>query len=205
MAVQPNTDTDGTLLTRLPTSVILERLLDEAEGETITLEWIVASLRDRSFGIIMVLISLVGLVPGIATVAGLLLAVPAVQMLLAHSGPVLPGFIAKREVSRKKFERLVVRLIPVLRWMERFVRPRWPTPFEMTKRLVGFVILLLCVTLLTPIPFSHVLPLFAVMLLAFAFLEEDGVCLAISLVLALVSIVISLAAVWGTIEAGLLL
>ncbi len=192
-------------LQRLPTSVILEGLLAEAKGETITLEWIVEHLRDRSFGIILLVTALIALVPGIATIAGLLLAVPAIQMILARHGPVLPRFIANRAVSRQRFERLVVRLIPVLRWMERFVRPRWPTPFEMTKRLVGFVILLLCITLLTPIPFSHVLPLFAVMLLAFAFLEEDGICLAIALFLALISIAVSAAAIWGTVEAGLLL
>ncbi len=195
----------ATPLLRLPTSVILARLLDEAVDETITLQWIVEHLRDRSFGIVMLLIALIGLVPGIATVAGLLLAVPAIQMVLARRGPVLPSIIARRRVSREGFERLVRRLIPVLQWMERFVRPRWPTPFELTKRMVGFVILLLCVTLLAPIPFSHVLPLFAVMLLAFAFLEEDGICLAIALLMALISIALSLAAVWGTIEAGLLL
>ncbi len=190
---------------RLPTSAILQDLLAEAEGETITLEWIVAHLRDRSFGIVMLIIALVGLVPGIATVAGLLLAAPAIQMILAHRGPVLPRVIARREVSREGFERLVLRLIPVLQWMERFVRPRWSTPFESTKRLVGGVILLLCVTLLAPIPFSHVLPLLAVMLLAFAFLEEDGVCLVVALFLTLVSLAVSVATIWGTIEASLLL
>ncbi len=201
---QPRID-DGSLEVRLPTSRILERLLDEAEGEGITLEWIVAHLRDRSFGIVMLLIALVGLVPGIATIAGLLLAVPAVQMILAHHGPVLPRVVGRRRISRRGFEKLVLRLIPVLRWMERFVRPRWSTPIESTKRAVGFVILLLCVTLLAPIPFSHVLPLLSVMLLAFAFLEEDGICLALALFLALVSIAVSIATVWGTVEAGLLL
>lgn len=191
------------VLPRLPTSVILERLLDEATDETITLGWIITNLRDRSFGIIMLLISLVCLVPGIATVAGLLLAAPAIQMLMARDGPVLPRFVSERKVSRESFGRLVKRLIPVLRWMERFVRPRWPTPFVITKRLLGFVILLLCLTLMTPIPFSHILPLFAVMLLAFAFLEEDGICLAVALFMALVSLTISTVAIWGTIEAGL--
>jgi len=190
---------------RLPTSMILQRLLVEAEGETITLEWIIEHLRDRSFGIVMLLIALIGLVPGVATVAGPLLAVPAIQMMLARRGPVLPGVVARRRVSRARFEALVLRLIPVLCWMERFVKPRWSTPLQSTKRLVGFVILLLCVTVLTPIPFSHIPPLLAVMLLAFAFLEEDGICLILALLLALVSIAVSIVTIWGTVEAGLLL
>ena len=43
------------------------------------------------------------------------------------------------------------------------------------------------------------------MLLAFALLEQDGVLLCVALVAAVVSVAISIAAVWGTIEVGLLL
>ncbi len=48
---------------RVPTSIVLNKLLDEAEGETVTLDWIVERLRDRSFGIIMLLIAVVGMLP----------------------------------------------------------------------------------------------------------------------------------------------
>lgn len=190
---------------RKPTSEVLRDLLQEADPSEVTLSWIVLHLRERSFGIVMLLIALVGLVPGIASVAGLILALPAIQMIRAKPTPVLPRMIATRRLSTRRLAALVDRLVPVLRWMERFMRPRWPTPFEATKRVVGVVILLLSATLLAPIPFSHVIPLMAVMLLAFAFLEEDGVLLAVAMVGALLSIVISAATVWGSIEVGLLL
>jgi hypothetical protein len=80
------------------------------------------------------------------------------------------------------------------------VRPRWATPFKTTKRVVGFVILLLGATLLAPLPFSHVIPILAIMLLAFAYLEEDGILLCVALVAAMASLAITGAAVWGTIE-----
>ena len=72
--------------------------------------------------------------------------------------------------------------------MERVVRPRWRTPFEATKRVLGLVILLLGATLLAPLPFSHIIPAVVVMLLAFAFLEEDGVLLCIALAAAVISL-----------------
>jgi len=190
---------------RIPTSVILERLARDAPAGEVSLEWIVENLGERSFGIVMLLVSLVGLVPGTSPLVGILLAVPAVQMILGRQEPVLPRRIAARRVSTRRLVRVLERLIPVLRRIERVVRPRWGTPFEATKRVVGFIILLLCGTLFAPIPFSHVIPAVVIMLLAFAFLEEDGVLLCIALAAAVISVAITSAAVWGVIEAGLLL
>jgi len=190
---------------RVPTSVILEGLVRDAPGDDVSLEWVVAHLRERSFGIVMLLVSVVGLVPGTSPLVAVLLAIPAVQMMLGRQEPILPGRVARRRLSAPRLVRLLRRVIPILKRVERLVRPRWPTPFDMTKRLVGFVILLLCVTLLAPIPFSQVIPVLVIMALAFAYLEEDGVLLCLALVAALLSLAITAGAVWGTIEAGLLL
>jgi len=189
--------------TRIPTSVVLARMLDEAPGREVTLAWLIGRLGERSFGIIMLLIALVGIVPGVAAIVPFLLVLPAIQMLLARNEPVLPRFVANRRISGDRLARLVARLVPVLRWMERFVRPRWRTPFVTTQRVLGVVILLLSATILAPIPFIHVIPLLVIILLAFAFLEGDGILLCIALVAAIVSILGTAAALWGTIEAGL--
>jgi len=71
--------------------------------------------------------------------------------------------------------------------------------------VVGSIILVLCATLFSPIPFSHVIPLLVIMLLAFAFLEEDGVILCIGLFAAAMSLSITAALLWSTVEAVLLL
>jgi hypothetical protein len=136
---------------------------------------------------------------------GILIAVPAVQMLIGRPAPVLPRFIAGRRISTPRLVRLLERVIPLLARMERFVRPRWRTRFEATKRVVGFFILLLGATLLVPIPFSHIIPALVIVLMAFSFLEEDGGLLCIGLAATAISLSISAATVWGTIEAGRLL
>ncbi len=190
---------------RTATSVVLEELLREAPADRVSLAWIVGELRERSFGVVMLLLALVGLVPGIASVAGLLLALPAFQMLRARAAPELPAFLGRRRVPTRRLAALIRRLVPALRWLERLVRPRWTLPFEATKRVVGLVILLLSATLLAPIPFSQVIPSLAIMLLAVAFLEEDGLLLCVALVGALASLAVTAATIWGAIEAGLLL
>ncbi len=177
----------------------------EAEGDTVTLEWIVDHLRDRSFGIIMLLIAVIGLLPGVSPIAGILLFIPAAQMIKAHNGPVLPRKISQRRLSTERLARLIDRTVPILRFMERFVRPRWRTPFKSTKRVIGLAMLLLAGTMLAPLPFSHVFPALVIMLLAFAFLEEDGILLSIALLLAAISLAVTIAAIWGAVEVGLLL
>lgn len=190
---------------RVPTSVILETLVRDAPSGEVTLGWILASLRERSFGIVMLLIALVGLLPGVSALAGVLLAVPAIQMMLGREEPILPARIANRRFSTQRLGRLIGRLTPTLRRIERAVRPRWSTPVGTRKRVVGLITLLLGGTLLVPVPFSHIPPVVAIMLLAFAFLEEDGLMLAIAVTIALVSLAISAATLWGAIEVGLLI
>lgn len=50
--------------------------------------------------------------------------------------------------------------------------------------MVGAVVLLLGASLFVPVPLSNIAPALAVMLLAFAYLEENGVLLCIALVIA---------------------
>jgi hypothetical protein len=188
---------------RVLTSVVLDGLVRNAPIDYVTLDWIVDHLSERSFGIVMLLIALVALIPGASPLAGFLLATIAFQMILARRGPILPRIVAARRLSTHRLVRLVERVVPMLKRIERLVRQRWHTPFEATKRAVGFVIMLLGATLLAPVPFSHVIPALVIMLLAFAFLEEDGVLLCVGLATAVISLCITIAAAWGTIEASL--
>jgi hypothetical protein len=52
--------------------------------------WLMHSLRKRSFGIIMLLLALVAIAPGLSIVAGLLLMIPAFQMIAGKPAPVFP-------------------------------------------------------------------------------------------------------------------
>jgi hypothetical protein len=84
------------------------------------------SLRKRSFGIIMLLLALVAIAPGLLIVAGLLLMIPAFQMIAGKPAPVFPRRIATRSLPTKHFAAVVQRSLPVLRYLEKVVvHPRW--------------------------------------------------------------------------------
>jgi len=85
----------------------------------------------------------------------------------------------------------------VLKYLEKAVRPRCPTPPDLTKRVVGiFVVLLSARLLLMPIPLSNILPAILIALISLGYLEEDGVLLWISLLAALVVLAVDLRLVW---------
>jgi hypothetical protein len=184
----------------VPTSTILAKILDEAPPDSVTLGWFIGNLQERSFGVVMLLLALLGLVPGVSPIMGVLLAIVAVQMMLDHPNPVLPRFIASRKLSTKRIAALIQRLVPWLRRLERFVHPRWSTPIQTTKRAVGFVILLLGLMLLAPVPLSNIVPVLVIMTIAVAFLEEDGLLLCLGGTAAMLLIAFAGLAVWGSVE-----
>jgi hypothetical protein len=184
---------------RLPTSVVLECLIRDAPADHVTLAWLIGHLRTRSFGIILLLLGVCGLLPVVSPVAGLMLAIPAFQMIRAHPAPVFPRRVAERAVATDKLANMLKRIIPALRYLERLIRPRWPTPFEITKRVIGGFVLLLGGCLLAPLPLSNLPVSLTIVLLAFAYLEEDGILLALALAIALGLFAVGAMALWGTV------
>jgi hypothetical protein len=184
-----------------PTSVVLAQLLTEAPPDHVSLVWLIGRLQKRSFGLVMLLLALVSLLPGAGILAGILLGFPAVQMILGRESPSLPRFLASWRISTRHIAGLATRAVPLLERMEALVHPRLPTPFEVTKRLIGFIVLLLAATFISPVPFSQIIPALVIVLISFAYLEEDGVLLCISLVAAVVSLSVTAATVWATLRA----
>jgi hypothetical protein len=179
---------------------VLQRLQDEVPTEHFTLGWLMGSLRKRSFGIIMLLLALVAITPGVSIVAGLLLMIPGFQMIVGQPGPVFPRRIAARPLPTRHLTALMQRAVPVLKYLEKVIHPRWPTPLEATKRLVGTVVVILNTALVfTPIPLSNVVPALLIALISLAYLEEDGLLLSIALLTAIVLLMVELVALWETI------
>jgi hypothetical protein len=138
---------------------VLQELIRQAPAEYVTVGWLTSTLRRHSFGIIMLCLGLLATTPVGSTVPGLILAVIAVQLIVGRTEPVFPHFIMTRRLPTKQLLRLGGRAIHVLKYLEKVVHPRWPMTFEVAKRAVGVMVLLLTVVLLlTPVPLSNVAP-----------------------------------------------
>jgi hypothetical protein len=199
-------DTDGksngnATAAPVPASVVLQRLSDQAPADYFTLGWLLAGLSKHSFGILLLLLSVIAIAPGVAILAGILLFIPAFEMIVGRPSPFFPRRLAAYPLSTPHLAALVQRAIPVLRYLEKFIHPRWPTPHEPTKRLVGLVVATLSATLVfLPIPLSGVVPAMAIGLIALAYLEEDGLLLLIGLLAAIIVLVVEFATVWAMVR-----
>lgn len=181
----------------IPASAVLQRLGDDAPADHFTLGWLMDRLEGRSFGIVMLMLALIAMLPGVSTVASLLLVIPAFQMIAGRPGPVFPHRVAAHRFATRHLTALLRWSVPALRYLETMIRPRWPTPIQPTKRLVGMVIMLLNVALfLVPIPLSNAAFGLVIALVSLAYLEEDGVLLLIALVAAGVVMAAVVAASW---------
>jgi hypothetical protein len=183
----------------IPTSDVLDELFGRAPAD-VTAGWLIDNLHERSFGIVLLILAMIGILPGASPVAGVLLLFPAWQLMRAHETPVLPGFIARRHLSGDQVRRAGRRLRWPLRKLESVIRPRWPEMFEVMRRAIGFSILLLAATMLWPFPFSQVPTAIAIMLLAIAHLEEDGALLIVAMLGTFASLTFTGATVWAAIR-----
>jgi hypothetical protein len=138
--------------------------------------------------------------PGVSLVAGLLLMIPAFQMIMGHAAPVFPKRIASHPFPRRHLAALVQRAVPVLRYLEKIVHPRWHAMLEQSSRLVGLTVLLLSTVLVfIPVPMTNVIPAMVIALIALAWIEEDGLLLAMALSAAALVLAVVVAGIWETV------
>ncbi len=121
----------------------------------------------------------------------------AFQMIAGRPAPVFPRWIAARPLPTRHLGAVVQRAIPALRYLEKMVHPRCPTPLQATKRVVGIAIMILSARLiLTPIPLSNIIPALVIALISLAYLEEDGLMLSIGLLAGFAVLAVDLGVVW---------
>ena len=183
----------------IPVTATLSDLVNNLPGEHFTIEWLLGRLDRRSFGIVLLVMALVAMVPGISILIGPLLAIPAFEMILGRSGPSFPRRIAAYPLRSSALTGIVRRALPALAMLEKIVHPRWPISEGISRRAAGLAILALSGLFLAPLPLIQIVPALLVALIALAYLEEDGLLLCLSLLGAFVLMAVATAAVWGAI------
>lgn len=162
----------------------LDALLKDANGRSITLARMIEVLGDRGHAVLIIILTapfLVLPIPGISTAFGAAIFMLGVCVLLGIR-PWLPKFIARRELSNEKLQRLVYGVERVLKKVDKLLKPRMSA---LTSKAWHWSIgLSLCaaavaLALPIPIPWNNVPPAVVLMFLAFGLLERDGVTLLI--------------------------
>lgn len=148
-----------------------------------------------SFGWSILIFAAINLMPlpiGSNVVTAIPLLLLTGQMALGYTYVRLPGFINRRQVPRRSFQRVVLRLKPLLRPIEKVIRPRPPELFSpQSERLIGILLFAVSSALFLPIPFSGWLSAAALFVSAMGLIEHDGIVTLLGLGLCVVALIVT--------------
>jgi hypothetical protein len=174
----------------------IETLLKRLADQPLTIGDILAQTSERGFSLLIVLLALPFLSPvmppGLSTISGLGCILIGLQMALGIRKLWLPKKIYRFKFPSKFSAQLLKSLDKVNRFLTKFVRPRIPkiTENPYVWRINGLCIAWLAALLSLPIsfiPFTNTIPAIAILVLAVATLESDGLLLGIGYVLTLLN------------------
>jgi hypothetical protein len=191
------------------TATLLERLARSwADTPVVTVGAILSGLGSGGFALAILLFALPNGIPGpplpgMSTILGLPIALLAAQLAFGARRPWLPGVLARRGVPGSALALVLAKAAPLFRRLGRIIRPRlaWLTG-RAARRVAGTLAMLLALVLALPIPFGNLPPAWALILLALAMLQRDGLVMLAGLGLGLAALAWSAAVVWALLVAG---
>jgi len=186
----------------------LQHLVDDiahaGDDERVSIGTIFDALGGRSFGGLLLVPSLLATsplsgVPGVPSLAGIMIILICVQYVLGRKRIWLPRWILRREVSRQRLQSAIGYVRPVVRRIDRITYPR--LTFLINRWTFG-AIALVCALLAATMPPLEILPMtatttaFVIALFAIAVIAGDGLLLAIAF-LAMMTVVTLFAVLLG--------
>jgi len=197
------TDSQPNLITPAneKTSVLLKRVLDELTEESIRVGSLLYKLRKRSFGGVFLVLATLSLLPGVSIIAGLMMIMPALQMIMGYRAPLLPRFLRECRISVNQIQTLGYKAVPWVEKIEHYIKPRWlalTSPVALI--LVAMTIMMLAVVITIPLPLSNFAPAITVICLAFGLLERDGLLIFVGLIFGVIALTIGILITYVAIE-----
>lgn len=171
------------------TAFLLSQITSGNHFKTIQLSYLIAHFKGRSFGGLLLILSILALLPLVSFVAGIIILIVGVQMILGLRVPSLPQFVMQQKVDKRSFEAFVDKVLPWLVRSEKYIRPRWCFfSNTISQRLLGCLIILLALVSLLPLPFSNMPPSIALILISLGILERDGILISIGIFISYLAI-----------------
>lgn len=177
--------TETTRLSELMTS-----LDKEHEGDDVSLDDVLDTFHSRSFGPLLVIPPLVALalpIFGLPTICGIVTALVAIQQVMGRSNPWLPKRIRRLSINADRFHRMVEKVNPWVKRLERLFKPRLAfMDNDATRRVIALFIVLISLSIpfVEPLPMAPALPCAMLLLIALGMLMRDGLAMLIGLVVA---------------------
>lgn len=180
------------------TSELLARYAREEQRDNIDVGMLLEALRDRSFGVIIILFALPNAILPVAWVLGTPILLFAIQMMTGRQEPWLPAIMKRPQLGRETFNKVMDYVVRYLAKIEAYLKPRWNfLTTDAMERVIGAYLTFLTIVLLVPVPFGNALPSFGIAIIAAGLLEKDGVAIMVGSLVGLAGAVYVVAVIGG--------
>ena len=185
-----------------PSTGDLLKKIEEMEGEDqMPVGEITEVIGGRAHGLVLLILSLPETIPmvGLSAILAAPIFILGVVLVIRGADPPVPEWVRRRSLPRKKVQGAIRRTRPVVRWLDRVVRPRW-NRLATAGRLQGTICIVMALLLAIPIPGVNILAAAAVAGVGLGILQRDGLVIAMAAgaaLLALLGFSAVVAGAWG--------
>lgn len=187
------------------TSELLRLVVIQNTSEKMSVGEIKNSLHERGFGILLAFAASpiclpVPVPPGYTTFFSIPLFIFSVQMMCGMKSPWLPGWISKKEISKKNLEKLIEKTTTWLRKIESYLHPRLTyISVRAWERIIGIFSFIFTIAISLPIPLTNFLPGCGILIMSLGLLNKDGLTIIAGMIVGTIGIgitLIVLALIW---------
>ena len=176
--------------------LLLSAIKRMRERDSFTVEEIVSLLQARGFGLVIVLFCIPNILPipniaGLSAITGIPIIIIGLEMLAGRLHLWLPSILSKKFVPSRKLAALLLRALSGIRRIEKLLHPRVLVMSNpISKRMLGLIFALLATIMSLPIPFTNMLPGWAMALMAIGLIERDGAVILLGLAMGIVTVLL---------------
>jgi hypothetical protein len=190
-----------------PLTDVLDAFGESGEGGSVAVGEVLEQFDNRSLGFLLTLwglaaaLPIIGDIPGASILLGSLILVAVAQTLIGRGSLWLPERVRRYEMSREKFERVIDRVRPWTRRVDKLLKPRLTqlSAGEANTRIVAVAAAFLAITFypLAFVPFGVNVPALGVMALGLGLLACDGLMVLLGYGFAAATVIVLLNASLG--------
>jgi len=184
------------------TSQLLREFAEALTMDRVSLAEIDRGLGDRGLGVLMAIFAVPNIFPSTVPFGNVITGIPmillAVHLVLGWRQLVLPGFLARRSIRAQTLKSFAPKLASVLARVEPLLKPRLSLiSSPLAERIIGLLAVVLSILSALPIPFGHMVPALALMVIGLGLIEHDGAAILLGVALGLMGAVVFALVLFG--------
>lgn len=181
-------------------SDILKEIADTKNNDSdkVTLFDIKTALHERGFGILVIIFSLplsvpIPVPPGYTTILSIPLILFSLQLLFGFDSPWLPHWLERKSFQRSTLALVVEKTSPMLKKIEKFMKPRMSFIFYGPgEKILAFIMLFSALSIALPLPLTNFVPAIGTTLISLGIMSKDGLLSILGVLVSLCGLLLTL-------------